>query len=164
MLGGRFRLGHAGEKGGLRMTRQLLALAATAILLTACNFNAFTSKSDPTLNAEAERNYADLVAGRDDVVVARLSSKNDVAQVKAQLPMLRNLAGEGQPPAAQVTGTQSIVSNAGHAYRVAQRYEYADRAVDVQTGFVKEGEIWKIEGFHLNATLKAAPAVAVPAA
>lgn len=148
------------------MFKQLLTLAATATLLTACNFNASTSKSDPALNAEAERNYADIVAGRDDAVVARMSSKNDAAQVRAQLPMLRDLAGKGQPPAAQVTGTQSIVSNAGSGYRVAQNYEYADRAVQVETGFVKEGEAWKIEGFNLNATLKAAaaPTVAEPAA
>jgi hypothetical protein len=143
----------------LKQFAGLLAAAA----LASCNFNATLPKSDPALNAEAKATFADLVAGRESAILARLSSANKPADVKAQIPMLRNMIGHDTAPEPTVTGYQSMTSTSGRFYVVGQDYTYPDRVAHVQTNFVKEGDAWKVAGFNVNVTMTGAPAKA-PAA
>lgn len=140
----------------------LRTLASVAVIstLAACTFNTTVPKSDATLNAEAQANFADLVAGRDDAILARLSAENPVDAAKAQLPMLRQMVGDAPVPEAVVTGSQSVTGNQGSFYRVSQDYAYSDRVAHVQTNFIKQGGGWKIMAFNVNVNMKGAPAAA----
>ena len=98
--------------------RRVLGLLATCAL-AACSMPSL--EGDAQRAAEAQGLYADLVEGRDDALLARMSSGKDPATVRAQLPMIRT-----------------------------------------DTTFLKEGAVWKVENFNVNARMK--PAVAAPAA
>ena len=126
---------------------------ATAALLAGCNFNATTSMSNASLNTEAEAVLNDLVAGRDEAIVARMSSSNDPNQIRAQLPMLRTMLGDCQPTNPVVDGTQTNISNQGRTYVVAQTYSCPDRQVAVTSTFIQQGEVWKLHGFNVNANM-----------
>lgn len=134
-------------------------MLATAALLAGCQFHASTSQGNAALNAEALVVYRDLIEGRNDAIVARMSSASNPAQVRAQLPMLKTMAGDCITSAPAVRGTQSMISNQGSTYTVAHAYECPDRMVEVSTTFIKQGETWKVHGFNVNATM-AAPAAA----
>jgi len=139
------------------MHLRVLAGAAVATALASCNFNATLPKSDPALNAEAEANFADLAAGREEAILARLSSGNKPDEVRAQIPMLRNIISHDAPPEPTITGFQSVTSTQGRFYVVGQDYAYSDRVAHVQTRFIREGEGWKLMGFNVNVTMSAPP-------
>ena len=123
--------------------------------------------SMPVLEADAQRASdaqaldADLVEGRDDALLARMSSGNDPATVRAQLPMIRTFAPAGPAPGPRSLSWGANASTNGQRYSLAQEYEYPDRFVRTDTTFLKEGEVWKVEGFNVNARMK--PAAAAPA-
>lgn len=134
-------------------------------LLAACGLAACSMPNmagDPQRAAEAQALYADLAEGRDDALIARMSTSNDPATVRAQLPMIRTFAPAGPPPEPKSLGWSSNASTNGQRYSLAQEYEYPDRFVRTDTTFLKEGDAWKVEGFNVNARMK--PAAAAPAA
>ena len=130
--------------------------------LAACSMPSL--EGDAVHATEARALYADLVEGRDEALLARMSSKNDPATVKAQLPMIRTFAPAGPAPEPKGLGWRSDVNTAGHRYFLSQEYEYPDRFVRTDTSFLKEGGVWKVEGFNVNARMKAsvAPASEMP--
>ena len=133
----------------------IYGMAAALTLLTAgCNFNTTTSESNAELNGQAEALYRELVAGQDDAIVARMSSENSPAQVRAQLPMLRRMIGSATPPTPTVSGTQTVRSTQGSFYAVGQDYSYADRLVHVETRFSGENDQWKVQAFNVNVRAK----------
>jgi hypothetical protein len=133
-----------------------LGPTVAACFLAACTFNTTTSQSDPHLNAEAQANFADLVAGRDDAILARLPPETPVEAARAQMPVLRQLVGDAPVPEPTVTRTQSVNSTEGKFYSVGQEYAYPDRVAYVETHFAKEHEAWKIEAFNVNVRMTAA--------
>ena len=134
------------------MNLSYLAMVPVAFLAVACSAPVLTANE--ALATEARDAYADLVEGRDDALVARLSSANSEADVRAQLPMLRTFAPEGTPPPPTTTGWQSNMTTSGQRYALGQVYEYPDRSVMAQTVFLKEDGVWKIESFNINARMK----------
>lgn len=141
--------------------RQFFAVLAAG-LMASCSIPSM--EGDAERATEARAMYADLVEGRDDALVARMSSGSDPAAVRAQLPMIRSFAPPGPVPEPKPLGWQSNASTNGQRYSLAQEYEYPDRFVRTDTTFLKEGGIWKVEGFNVNARMKAgAPAVEAPA-
>jgi hypothetical protein len=119
-------------------------------------------ESDPQRAVEAHALYADLVEGRDDALLARMTSTNDPAVIRAQLPMIRTFAPAGPPPQPKPLGWTSNASTSGQRYALAQEYDYPDRFVRTDTTFLKQGETWKVESFNVNARMKpAATAAAV---
>ncbi|MNY42995.1 hypothetical protein D3C86_1779240 [compost metagenome] len=92
--------------------------------------------------------------GRDDALIARMSSANKAEEIRAQLPMLRNMVGEATPPEPTVTGTRKTSGTSGEVYEVQQDYAYPDRVVHAYTTLVKEGGAWKVQGFNVNAQMK----------
>ncbi|MBP8062493.1 MAG: hypothetical protein KAY29_01365 [Brevundimonas sp.] len=120
-------------------------------------------EGDPQRAVEAKALYEDLVGGRDDALLARMSSANDPATIRAQLPMIRKFAPAGPAPEPKSLGWSSNASTTGQRYALAQEYEYPDRFVRTDTTFLKEGAVWKVEGFNVNARMKAGPAAAGPA-
>ncbi|MDP3800846.1 hypothetical protein [Brevundimonas sp.] len=139
--------------------RRVLGLMA-ACGLAACSMPSL--EADPQRAAEAHALYGDLVEGRDDALLARMSSGNDPATVRAQLPMIRTFAPAGPAPEPKPLGWNANASTNGQRYSVAQEYEYPDRIVRADTTFLKEGEAWKVESFNVNARMK--PGLAAPAA
>ncbi len=133
-----------------------LTLAAAA-LLAGCQFNAVISQGNAALDAEAIANYRDLVEGRNEAVLGRMSAANNPAQVQAQLPMLKTMAGDCLSASPAVTGTRSMVSNTGMTYGVTHVYTCPDRTVQVTSTFIKEGSSWKLQGFNVNANMAAPP-------
>lgn len=130
-------------------------IVVSALLLTAaCNFHASTSQANAELNGSAGELYHDLVAGRDDAIVAAMSKENSAAQVRAQLPTLRNLVGDTPPPPAVVAGTRTTKSTGGAFYTVLQTYDYADRVVRFEVRFKAEDGGWKVLAFNLNVVIK----------
>lgn len=139
---------------------QALALALAALVLAACNFHATLPTSDPVLNAEAEAFYDDLVAGRDDAVVARMLSENDPAQVKAQLPMLRDMIGDAAPPEPKLVQSRKSTGSQGETYELEQDYVYADRTVRVYSAMMREKGEWKVHTFNINVRMAGEPKAA----
>lgn len=138
-------------------------------LLAACGLAACSApgmEGDAQRAVEAQALYADLVEGRDDALLARMSSVNDPATVRAQLPMIRRIAPAGPAPEAKPLGWRSYAGTDGQRYSLSQEYEYPDRFVRADTNFLKEGAVWKVEGFNVNARMKpgVAPPVVAPTA
>lgn len=150
--------------------RRVLGLLA-AFGLAACSMP--TMEGDADRAAEAQALYGDLVEGRDDALLARMSSANRPAELRAQLPMIRSFAPSGPAPEPKTLGWSSNAGTNGQHYSLAQEYEYPDRFIRTDTNFVKEGAVWKVLGFNVNARMKAgaaapaeipvAPAAAAPA-
>lgn len=138
--------------------RRVLGLLA-AFGLTACSMP--TMEGDADRAAEAEALYGDLVAGRDDALLARMSSANNPAELRTQLPMIRSYAPSGQAPEPKTVGWSSNAGTNGQHYSLAQEYEYPDRFIRTDTNFVKEGAVWKVLGFNVNTRMK--PGAAAPA-
>ena len=134
------------------MNLSYLALVPVACVMAACSVP--TMAANEELAVEARDAYADLVEGRDDALIARLSSANSEAEVRVQLPMLRSFAPEGLPPKPTTTGWRSEVTTSGQRYALGQIYEYPDRSVTAQTVFLKEDGVRKIESFNINARMK----------
>lgn len=134
---------------------RIWAPVVAAVALAGCNFNMTLPTSDAGLNAEADAMYRDLATGKTDALIARMTAENDPAQVRSQIPMIRQLIGEATPPAPQVIRCQKTTSNAGQFYSVLQDYEYPDRVAHVATDFKSENGGWKIHGFNVNVTMKA---------
>ncbi|MCY1243023.1 hypothetical protein D3C80_1013650 [compost metagenome] len=130
------------------------AVIVGVVTLGGCNFHTTMPTSDPALNAEADALFEDLVLGRDDALIARMSSANKAEEIRAQLPMLRNMVGEATPPEPTVTGTRKTSGTSGEVYEVQQDYAYPDRVVHAYTTLVKEGGAWKVQGFNVNAQMK----------
>jgi len=82
-----------------------------------------TLESDAQRAAEAQAPYANLVEGRDDALLARMSSANDPATVQVQLPMIRNFAPAGPAPEPTPLGWNDDTNTSGHRYSVAQEYD-----------------------------------------
>jgi hypothetical protein len=135
---------------------------ATLVALSGCNFHTTLPTSDPALNAEADALFEDLAHGRDDAVIARMSSANKPAEIRAQLPMLRNMVSEANPPEPTVVGTRKTSGTSGEVYEVQQDYAYPDRVVHAYTTLIKEGGSWKVQAFNINAQMK--PSSAEPSA
>lgn len=130
-----------------------------ALLVASCSVQSMAGNDE--LNAEAQANYADLAEGRDDALLARMSSANDAATVTAQLPMLRGFVPSGAPPEGTALGWRTNAGTGGQTYAVSHQYVYPDRDVVADTTFIKEGEVWKIQSFNVNAQMKpGAPASA----
>jgi hypothetical protein len=123
--------------------------------LAACQFHATTMQANPELDAEAAVNFNDLVSGRDAAILARMSSVNDPVETRAQLPMLREMLGEGPASEPTVIQTRSSVTNRGRFYEVVQSFSLADRQARVVTTFVSEDGTWKVQGFNVNVTARA---------
>lgn len=138
--------------------RQVLGLLA-ACGLAACSIPSM--EGDAQRGADARALYSDLVEGRDDALLARMSSTNDPDAVRAQLPVIRTLVPAGPAPEPKSLGWRSSASTTGQRYSLAQEYEYPDRFVRADTTFLKEGEAWRVEGFNVNARMK--PGVTPPA-
>ena len=130
------------------------AVIVGVVTLGGCNFHTTMPTSDPALNAEADALFEDLVLGRDDALIARMSSANKAEEIRAQLPMLRNMVGEATPREPTVTGTRKTSGTSGEVYEVQQDYAYPDRVVHAYTTLVKEGGAWKVQGFNVNAQMK----------
>ena len=143
--------------------RRVLGLLA-ACALAACSMPSM--EGDAQRSAEAQALYADLVEGRDDALVARMSSSTDPATVRAQLPMIRTFAPAGPAPEPKPLGWSANTGTDGQRYSLAQEYEYPDRFVRTDTSFLKERGVWKVESFNVNARIKpgAATSAAEPSA
>lgn len=142
------------------MKRRSVLGLLTACALAACSMPSLDGDADRAVEAQAL--YADLVEGRDDALLARMSSGNDPATVRAQLPMIRTFAPAGPAPEPKSLGWSANTSTNGQRYSLAQEYEYPDRFVRTDTTFLKEGGAWKVESFNVNARIK--PAAPAPAA
>ena len=137
--------------------------AAIAVSVAACAMPSM--EGDAERAQEAAALYADLTEGRDDALLARMSSANDPAQVRAQLPMIRQFAPAGPAPEPKTIGWSANTGTAGQRYALAQEYDCPDRIVRTDTTFLKEAGVWKVEGFNVNARMKsptAAPEAAGP--
>jgi len=143
--------------------RRVLGLLA-GFGLAACSMPDMAGDAERATEAQAL--YADLVEGRDDALLARMSSINAPEAVRAQLPMIRTIAPAGPPPEPKPLGWRSDAGTNGQRYTLAQEYEYPDRFVRTDTTFLKEGAVWKVESFNVNARIKSAgaPEAAAPAA
>lgn len=139
------------------MNRRVFIAAAVAIFASGCNFHTTLPEADDALNQEAHSVYLDLIEARDDQLVARMSSENDLAAVRAQLPMLRDLVSHDFAPEPQVASYQKTRSTQGEFYVINQDYNYSDRVVHANTTFKREGDEWNVLGFNLNVNIRPVP-------
>lgn len=144
------------------MFRPVSTAAAVVMLagVSACGVPPMTAS--PDREAEARALLEDLVNDRDDALVAKMSSQVKPADVRAQLPFMKEMVPEGPTPQGQVTGWRANTGTAGTVYELSQTYDYPDRTLMVNTAFRKEGEAWKVLGFHIAPTMKAGAAAQPP--
>lgn len=135
-------------------------VVAAALLMAGCNFHATLPESNPELNAQADRLYRDLAAGREEAVVGVMSRETTPAATRVQLPMIRKLTGTETPPTPKVTGTQRLRSTDGDFYSVWQDYEYPNRVAHMATRFKDQDGEWKVFGFNVNVEMKPGVAAA----
>ncbi len=135
------------------MLRSLAAMTI-ALAVSGCNFHFTTSSDDPALNRVAHENFRDLAREDDERILARLSAENDVEEVRANLPMLRDLLGPNMPGTAIRADGQVVRATNGTFYMVDQTYSLSDRTAVVSTTFVQEGKAWKIQKFHVHVRMK----------
>lgn len=132
-----------------------VSLVASSLLLVAgCTVQTSKTLNDASLNAEADGLYRDVIGGQDEAARARFSSTADVAEIEAQFPLYRTIAGEAPIPSAEVRATQKQGGTDGAAYSVTHHYTYSDRLIETQTRFVMDGEAWKVNQFNLTGRLK----------
>lgn len=134
-----------------------LAIAAFASV-AACTMPSM--EASPERDRDAQLLLEDIAADRDDALMAKMASQNDPAQIRAQLPFLKTLVPEGAPPQGVTRGWRANMGTGGTTYALTRSYEYPDRTLNVDTTFIKEGETWKVLGFHLSPTMKPVPAAA----
>lgn len=134
------------------MRFQAALIIAAAVLPAACSLP--NMAGDPERVAQAEAVYADLAEGRDAALLAHMSSANDPAQMRAQLPMLRQFVPEGPPPPARTVNWAANMGTGGHRYSLVQEYDYPDRIVQARVVLIKQGEVWKTESFFASAQMK----------
>lgn len=150
------------------MSRIALAAVAAVLALAACDNNnkaqtppqnneygpqpppANQGQPNAQLDQEAIANYQDLVAGRDDALVARASSTIDPNAIRQSLANLRQMVGTATPPQPSVMQFGEIPPPQGPGYWVVHSYTYPDKVVYVNTGFKQEGGAWKVLSFNLN--------------
>ena len=137
--------------------------AAAAVMMSAsvaaCGLPGATAS--PEREAEARALMEDLIADRDDVLVGKMSTQVNPADARAQLPFMKTLVPDGPLPAGTVAGWRANASTGGSTYEVAQTYQYPDRTLTVSTMFRKEGDVWKVLGFHIAPTMMAEPPIQV---
>ena len=137
--------------------------AAAAVMMSAsvaaCGLPGATAS--PEREAEARALMEDLIADRDDVLVGKMSTQVNPADARAQLPFMKPLVPDGPLPAGTVAGWRANASTGGSTYEVAQTYQYPDRTLTVSTMFRKEGDVWKVLGFHIAPTMMAEPPIQV---
>ena len=97
--------------------RRVLGLLTLGVL-AGCSMPSL--EANPQRAVEAHALYRDLVEGRDDALLARISSANDPATVRAQLPMIRTFAPPGPAPEPTPLGWNANTSTNGQRYSVAQ--------------------------------------------
>ena len=71
-----------------------LAIVAIASV-AACSMPSM--QASPERDREAQALLEDIAADRDDTVVAKMSSQNDAADLRTQLPFIKTLVPEGPP-------------------------------------------------------------------
>jgi hypothetical protein len=127
----------------------ILAIAA-ALAVAGCQYSARVTGSNDELNQQADTIYEELLAGDDAAIVARMSSENDPQRVAQQLPMLRDMVGHDSAPDPIVLSTTQATDNSGRTYTVEQSYSHPDRIVVARNEFIRENDVWRLRGFHLN--------------
>lgn len=136
------------------MFRPVSAAVVVALAsVSACGLPAATAS--PEREAEARALLEDVVNERDEALIGKMSSRVNPAEVRAQLPFLKTLAPKGPVPQGQVTGWRANSGTGGTTYEISQTYDYPDRVLTANTVFVKEGDVWKVLGFHIAPTMKA---------
>lgn len=124
-----------------------VVMASAIASLSACGLP--TATASPERAAEARVLLEDLAADRDQVLIGKMSSQLNAAQIGAQLPFMKSLVPDGAVPEGTVEGWRANAGTGGSTYELMQSYVYPDRTLRVSTVFRKEGEAWKVLGFHI---------------
>ncbi|RZJ00651.1 MAG: hypothetical protein EON90_06430 [Brevundimonas sp.] len=142
-----------------RMIPAIVVVASVAGL-GACGMPSMAAS--PEREAEARVLLEDLVAGRDDVLAGKMAPQVDPAVLRAQLPFMKSMVPDGPVPKGAMAGWRANAGTGGMTYELNQTYEYPDRTLAVSTVFLKQGEVWKVLGFHISPTMK--PGASAPQA
>ena len=129
------------------------AVVAIAVAsLGACGLPTMTASAER--EAEAQALLEDVAAGRDAEVAGRMASNVDPAQFQAQMPFIKSLVPAGPVPQGVTVGWRANASTSGSTYVLNRTYDYPDRILAMETVFAKQGETWKVAGFHVAPTMK----------
>lgn len=135
-------------------------MAAVALLsVAACSMPSM--QANPDRDRDAQALLEDIAADRDAAIVAKMASANDPADLRAQLPFIKTLVPDGPPPEGVTRGWRANAGTGGMTYALTRTYEYPDRTLNVDTTFIKEGETWKVLGFHVSPVMKAGAQIPV---
>ena len=129
------------------------ALGAVMMLaVAACSMPSLSGDEDR--NQEAQALMVALAAGDDARITETMVAGTDPQQVAAQLPFMKSMLPEGPVPEGKTEGWQTNAGTAGTTYALVRSYDYADRVIVQNVVFRKEGDAWKVQGFHINANFK----------
>lgn len=132
------------------------------LAVAACSMPSLTGDEDR--NQEAQALMVALAAGDDARIAEVMTADTDPQQVAAQLPFMTSMLPEGPVPEGKTEGWQTNAGTAGMTYGLVRSYDYPDRIINQNVVFRKEGEVWKVHGFHINANFKPGATPEGPAA
>ncbi|MFW2342035.1 hypothetical protein [Brevundimonas sp.] len=138
-----------------------LAMVMT-LAVAACSMPSLSG--DENRNQEAQALMAALAAGDDARIAESMAAGTDPEQVAAQLPFMKSMLPAGPVPEGKTGGWQSNAGTAGTTYTLVRSYDYPDRVIVQNVVFRKEGDAWKVQGFHVNANFKPGATPEGPAA
>ena len=138
-----------------------LAMVMT-LAVAACSMPSLSGDEDR--NQEAQALMVALAAGDDARIAEALTAGTDPQQVAAQLPFMKSMMPEGPVPEGQTGGWQTNTGTGGTTYSLVRSYDYPDRVIIQNVVFRKEGDVWKVHGFHINANFKPGATPEGPAA
>jgi hypothetical protein len=130
------------------------AILATFLLLALSACSAF--KMDEQARGDTEAMYAELVLGRDDALLARMTPPpNDKAKAYETLVYLRSLVPEGAGQPSELVGWRSYSGTNGQSAEITLRYRYGAAAVFFVGTFQRASSNapWSTRGFRLNQAL-----------
>lgn len=96
--------------------------------------------------------FADLRAGNDDALLARLVEGTDPAQARAQIDTMQSLLPPAEPQRSRLTSWRSQVGTTGNRLWGVHEYDFPDHVARAETTLYRatSDAPWAIEGFHIN--------------
>ena len=138
-----------------------LAMVMT-LAVAACSMPALSGDEDR--NQEAQAIMVALATGDDARITDAMAAGTDLEQVAAQRPFVKSMLPEGPVPEGKTEGWQTNAGTGGMTYSLVRSYDYPDRVIVQNVVFRKEGEVWKVHGYHINANFNPGPTPEGPAA
>lgn len=99
--------------------------------------------------------YSDLMANRDDALVASFAEGIDRNAARTALPKMRALTSDGSPTSSTLLSYSFMNSTGGSTLSGVHEYQYPDRVVRATTTLLKSKTGWRLYSLNVNSITRA---------